>query len=553
MDRQLDIDNFERLLKDRSEEFKMYPTKRVWHSIYNNIHPGKKWPSIATCIVLISILLLVGFLNTNDTISKVSIAKNQQSLPSTAIVLQNEIFKNPSLLIAQNNKLLSDHYTTTADNNINILQYSGNPSFKLPAYHFFENILMTGYENKSEKILTFSDRLQIINLTGPNQLSTNAKKLDISTGISKSKTVIFKTTPAILANNFNSSPNVSEAINNTDNETNVVINTAHNNDIFNLIETPDQLTESEIVLPKELLKLDNSSIANLRVGITAYNTAINKKNIKKVSGISTKLSTNEIEFKPLVLTESDKAWVENFALYNRPVPKKWAGKLAWQLYFTPSVVYRTLKNNKPNETDINKEVTDHPSMGLEIGAGIIYPITKGLKIKTGLQLNFTRYNTEAYENSHPVSTSISLNDTYGLYYENSRTTPFSNYGGITPTNLHNDTYQISIPLGTEIKIAGNDNLQWNIGATIQPTYVFGGRSYLISADKRNFIKETTFLNRFNLNAGFETFISYKLDGFTFQFGPQFRKQIFTTNSKVYTVQEKLNNYGIRFGITKIIK
>ena len=73
MDRNLDIDDFERLLKDRSDEFKLYPTKRVWHSIYNNIHPGKKWPSIAMCITLISILMLVGYLNTSDTETTVAI------------------------------------------------------------------------------------------------------------------------------------------------------------------------------------------------------------------------------------------------------------------------------------------------------------------------------------------------------------------------------------------------------------------------------------------------------------------------------------------------
>ena len=63
MDRNFDIDDFEELLKERSDEFKMYPAKRVWYSIYNNIHPGKKWPSVATCVTLIAILLLVGYLN----------------------------------------------------------------------------------------------------------------------------------------------------------------------------------------------------------------------------------------------------------------------------------------------------------------------------------------------------------------------------------------------------------------------------------------------------------------------------------------------------------
>ena len=67
MDRNLHTDDFERLLREKSDEFRMYPSKRIWYSIYNNIHPGRKWPSVAMSIILISALLLIGYLNTNNT------------------------------------------------------------------------------------------------------------------------------------------------------------------------------------------------------------------------------------------------------------------------------------------------------------------------------------------------------------------------------------------------------------------------------------------------------------------------------------------------------
>jgi hypothetical protein len=79
MDRNLDIDNFELLLKERSDEFRMYPTKRVWYSIYNNIHPGRKWPSIAMSITLIAILLFVGYLNTNNKNTYVAFSDSFQT------------------------------------------------------------------------------------------------------------------------------------------------------------------------------------------------------------------------------------------------------------------------------------------------------------------------------------------------------------------------------------------------------------------------------------------------------------------------------------------
>ena len=61
------------------------------------------------------------------------------------------------------------------------------------------------------------------------------------------------------------------------------------------------------------------------------------------------------------------------------------------------------------------------------------------------------------------------------------------------------------------------------------------------------------LTRWNFNAGFETFVSFKSNGLTWQIGPQFRKQLFTTNSKTFAVEEKLLNYGIKFGVSKTLK
>ena len=554
MDRQFDIDNFERLLKERSEEFRMYPTKRVWHSIYNNIHPGKKWPSIATCIVLISILLLIGFLNTNESISAASNTTNKNFTTTTALAVQNNNgkFFTPffSLKTSGDNKLTEDVLLSDFILQGQHKQITELTNFKNTQPSNFENTLTNPLSNinlsyRKDK----SDNLNYTLNSSPKNIAGIYQKNNEHANLDDITTVYAKE---------NSIVNPLNTANVNGNRTNNNFNLFLENQLKN-IESENEKdfnTNLEIKIPAGNLKIFNKNSIHLSetVAGTGNHTEINNnKIINKVKAATTKVINNDVVYTALVLNETDKAWIENYAQYNRPVPKRWAGKLGWQLYITPSVVYRTLKNYVANETDINKEVIQHPSIGLEIGAGIIYPIFKGIKIKTGLQLNSTRYNTEAYENSHPVSTTITLNDAFGQNYQTSRTTPFSNIGGITPTNLHNETYQISIPVGAEFKIAGNDILQWNIGATIEPSYVFGGNSYLISSDKRNFIKETTYINRLNLNAGFETFLSYKMDGFTFQIGPQFRKQIFTTNSKAYTIQEKLTNYGIRFGITKLIK
>src|SRR6185503_14870720 len=63
MDRRFDMMDFEQSLKDHADQFRLIPSKRVWTGIYNNLHPGSKWPSMAMAIVISLTLISVGYLN----------------------------------------------------------------------------------------------------------------------------------------------------------------------------------------------------------------------------------------------------------------------------------------------------------------------------------------------------------------------------------------------------------------------------------------------------------------------------------------------------------
>jgi hypothetical protein len=525
MDRNLDIENFERLLKDRSDEFKMYPEKRVWHSIYNNIHPAKKWPSVATSITLIAILLMTGYFNTNtkNTNPQVSSSHISSKTPSSNFIIAPY---NPFLKIKQLNQIQSAPFAEnfTLNNSDNLFNNNKKEPLLLPAA---DPGLISGQ--------WYSDKFS----------SGNHNKITRDTG-----------------DKFNQAEQIFLARNES-----ISIVPIKNDVAFTtrrIHQPPVSINQNDLIastVPDSKKQITNSPIEN-SIGekiskIEDLNEVSNNATDYQNEKIfATKTASLEKTENILVLSEEEKVWIENYALYNRPAPKKWAGKLGRQIYFTPSVVYRQLKNTvSAGQGNINQDIIQHPSYGLEVGTGINYSLLKRVKIKIGLQLNFTKYNTEAYTNSHPVATTITfVSPVTGQPYPAYRSTSFSNFDGITSIKLHNETFQISLPMGADVKIAGNDNLQWNIGATLQPTYVIGGKSYLLSSDKRNFIKETSLLNRWNLNAGFETFLSYKTDnGFTVQFGPQFRTQLFTTNTKQYIIQEKLNNYGFKFGITKLIK
>jgi hypothetical protein len=66
MERNFYSENFENFLKGHADKFKMTPSKKVWHGIYNDLHPGKRWPSIAMSMVFIFTLVIIGHLNTNN-------------------------------------------------------------------------------------------------------------------------------------------------------------------------------------------------------------------------------------------------------------------------------------------------------------------------------------------------------------------------------------------------------------------------------------------------------------------------------------------------------
>src|ERR1700710_2340125 len=67
MERRFFMNDFEQSLKEHADNFQMAPSKKVWHGIYNDLHPGKRWPSVTMSLLLIFTLVVIGHLNTNNS------------------------------------------------------------------------------------------------------------------------------------------------------------------------------------------------------------------------------------------------------------------------------------------------------------------------------------------------------------------------------------------------------------------------------------------------------------------------------------------------------
>ncbi len=238
---------------------------------------------------------------------------------------------------------------------------------------------------------------------------------------------------------------------------------------------------------------------------------------------------------------------------NIPVVIKVKAKRQLQLYVTPSASYRVLyANNTLNfgnlpQQDPENAVTHMPALGLEAGATILFPVSKKINFIAGLQFNHTQYKLNAFK-TNPQLTTVRLN-----YSSIQRITSLNNDYGFFSKQVVNETYQISIPLGVEITLAGKNKLHWNIASTLQPTYLLNASGYLLTNDLKNYIKAPDLLSHLNLNTSLETFIRWGGKNFQLQAGPQLRYQLFSNVRGEYPIREHLIDYGFRIGIVKPLR
>jgi len=272
--------------------------------------------------------------------------------------------------------------------------------------------------------------------------------------------------------------------------------------------------------------------------------------------LSTQQKNNTVSI-PLSLLSKNPLTIES-VLNSYKKGKK--NKITFQAFFTPTISYRKLRDNKkftPTRPvnipygyaalyNINEVVTHKPDMGLEIGFNAKYGITKGIRAKAGLQFNMTKYEIKAFNNPLEIAT-IALNNGYRIDSLNT----FSNYRNFSGTKanwLKNFYFQVSMPVGIEAKLLGDDKIEFGIASTIQPTYILGDRAYLISSNYKNYSEVPWLIRRWNINTSLETYVAYSTGKLNWQVGPQVRYQLLSSFVKKYPVKENLFDFGFKVGI-----
>lgn len=495
-------DDFEQLLKEKSDQFRMYPSKRVWHSIYNNLHPGRRWPSYAMSILLITSLILIGYLNTSDStaVNKFTVAAGNQ--PNG------------------NNKIKSQQSSPEG----NKTNYSAEVSYTESSV---PDITVTSAESV----------LQPVNLKSPIVTETNDNRLTQAMDNYISSNQIFADVAAINKNKTvkEPEPRFTEKIQeDISNEAETVASKKINSEVTTAY-IPAAPATADIIELKEI--------------------NVSGSDIEEPAGKSTITTADKN-----ALSQQEKSWIEHYAMYNKPPGNKWKDRVNFAYYVTPAVNYRKLSTNTKGSatpfanSDINHSISQRPGIGLEAGVGLEYLIAKNLRLKIGTQFNYTNYNINADQTNHPILTTILLTDTYtGFSYPSARSSTISNNYNASaqqPVILRNRTYQVSIPLGFAYRMSGTRNVEWFAGASFQPTYVFGGNAHLLSTDLKNYVKDPSSIRNWNLNLGFETYMNYKLGSYNLQVGPQVRYQVYSTYRKNIALIEKPYAIGFKLGIVK---
>ncbi len=469
MERDFYNEEFEDLIREKTDQYKMYPSDKVWKQIHGSLHTRKRRYVVGMSVLISGILIFAG---------------KEFLAPAKRVPAQKQVEQNISTVGSQEE---------ISANNLTAFK-------KSPLSH--QSLVPTIPEKLDEKPAEQTEEVAA---------SFPESEADLSPvhGLSR--------------------------------------------------ENPEHSIRDKSLPGTNLLSID---VLPLSLNIAVSDPDIVNSSLSSIEDAAQQITLRNFN-------EDDKkqlAWMQDHATQHlSPIRQH---KLNWQVYFSPTVNYRKLSGG--NFADSRSTVqnvpislvhygsandfVDHtPGVGYEVGGSLLYRLTRNLTLKAGLQFDYSSYYIKAFSSTPQLAT-INLNPYYGVYADSiTAYTNVRNFGGKSQENLQNRYYQLSVPVGVEMRILGNGKLQFSIAGTIQPTYLLNRNNYLLTTDYAYYTKEPSLYRRWNVNGGLEAYISYQIGGLRWQIGPQFRYQLLSTYTDNYPLKENLMEYGIKIGITKIIR
>lgn len=508
MERRFFMNEFEQSLKEHADKFQMVPSKKVWHGIYNDLHPGKRWPSVTMSLLLIFTLVVIGHLNTNNS-RQIAYLTNRIS---QAKKLTGDLKKTGS---STNNRRIVVR-KTDLDKGREVFVYATSQSGNIGS---IAPTTVSNYQDNNVK----EDPLPADNLKSGNNSGSS-----------------------IFEKNFirNPQPNSNSGDNN-------IAENVYNENVYNEITRLQNNAALDGIMNRTLQgKIVANHFDNPQL---TKETLIEKKNNSNSKELPADKNIDDIiSAKKTPNAESQVAKHH----------KKRDDRINWVYYAAPvvsSVSFsgESLKqgpstNFSPGLPANQKEnkVLHNSALGLEAGAQMNYTLNKKLQFTAGTHLTYSGYNIISNE-VHPTFAALMLRDpATGRTYSSSFITHYGDGTGQSVTTIRNYNWQASIPFGLQYEFSGNNKVQFNVGANLEPSLVLKSNAYILSSDGNNYVNDPALLRKLNISSNFGAFVTFSSGKFKWQIGPNIRYQWLSTYQKDYTVKEHLIDYGIRIGISK---
>jgi hypothetical protein len=568
--------DFELFLRESIEDFKMIPTRKIWHSIYNNMHPDRKWPSITICALILFCVLYVGISN-NNSINKATLASKNQ------------------LAYNNNNSIVVNEQTNKQNNNYTFGENTDNKQSKATQENT-TSLFLNNTDNTSKTTATKNNLLSESNFTNKNKyyesvLSTGLKPLPAKVIVSKNNSLKIEEEP--VSQNYQAAVKINYATTKAEINSTNTPNQSYNSGVkkdntsnasINEVElTPNiERNSSSNYIENKVVTLNTVALNNNQAVFNSKNKVqqasekneidfvTNQKNSTSGKLAATddllkkepaKIKVDGKENTVVVAEQKNKTFTPllSKAQARKKAIAKFKEKSIISYYITPSYGYRTLNikqdvsklygtnslsflQGSNTNSQIHKDVA---ALNFEAGFNVTHKINKKISLKAGIQANYTNYVSKVTDIGHSTQTSLR---TANQQLDNLRSSQYNTNEG--DANLNRSNIQISIPIGADLKLLGNEKIKWYIGATLQPTYVLSDNAYVFSGDEKYYISEKSLQRKFNINTAFETYLSIKTKtGVAFNIGPQIRYQLLNSYKKDYNYTEKLYNIGVKIGVS----
>jgi len=515
-------DEFEQLLREKTEQYKMYPSEKVWKGIHGSLHTKRRWFITGMSLLITGILFFAG---------RELLSPSKQELVKRSPVTAHNI-ADPAAAGGND------------DNNASpLIALAGqrhNAANTATGRHSAASIDDRAYRGISVRLSDPAESLPDISGMLSQVMSLPAAPPSIPL-----IAVVHTPSPAPMA-----AATSEDAI------------------VFNAGASLQQgRNVNSTLAPNMTAAAGTSANSDLPAHTARANTtktlAVTRSGAGSVTGSETlvdstgKAASGNVVFTDAIADQQRINWLYDYAVYNLPAAAK-RGRKYFQMYASPTVTYRSLSGGELGSKTLMrgdaKDYLDHkPGLGFEVGGMMMYRVTRNLTVKVGLQFSFTRYTMKAFVND-PQRVTNDLNSSYGYYLDSmTALANFRSFNSKAQINLTNDFYQLAAPIGFELRVLGNERLQLNVAATIQPSYLLNGNGYFLTTDYMNYVKAPPQYRKWNLTGGLETFLSYKLrNGLRLQAGPEFRYQLMSSFKSGYPIHETLKGYGLKIGIVKAI-